>query len=126
MDGLTLTFTGNPVINIGLTADQVQQLITAALEATVTAPLENVDDLLTALQAQVAALQTAEAADRAAFDSLAAAVRAFLANLPPAGGTLTAEQQAAGQAILDTLGASAAAETTEAADETALQGEIPA
>lgn len=122
---IQFVFSGNPTINIGLSEDQVQQLITAALEATVTAPLANVDDLLTALQAQVANLQTAEAADRAAFDALAAAVRAFIASAQ-AGGNLTAEQQATAQSILDTIGASTAAETQEAADEAALQGEVPA
>ena len=121
-NGLTLTFTGNPVINIGLTAEQVQDMITAALEATMT----TVDEHLAALSTAVANLSAAEASDRAAFDSLAAAVRAFLANLPPAGGVLTDQQAADAQALIDSIGGVAASDTAEATDETALQGELPA
>lgn len=121
-NGLTLTFTGNPVINIGLTADQVQEMITAALEASI---MTTVDEHLAALSAAVANLSAAEAADRAAFDALAAAVRAFLANLPAPGNALTDEQAAQAQALLDSIGTVAASDTTEAADETALQGEVP-
>lgn len=96
-----------------------------ALEANVTAPLNTFDDALAALQAQVAALQTEETAERAAFDALAEAVRAFIAGMQSAG-TLTAEQQAQAQALLDSLGGATAAETQQAADEAALQAEVPA
>jgi hypothetical protein len=122
---LQLTFTGAVTINAGLTADQVQELITAALEATVTAPLANIDDALAALQAKADALAAGEAADRAAFDSLAAAVRAFIGSVS-AGGALSADQQAHAQSILDSLDASAAVDTQQATDEAALQGEVPA
>jgi hypothetical protein len=124
-NGLTLTFTGNPTINIGLTADQVQEMITAALEATVSAPLTTIDEALTALQAEVATLTADEAADRAAFDALAAVVRAFLASVTATPGALTADQATQAQAILDSIGAADTAETTQAADEAALQGEVP-
>lgn len=119
---IQFSFTGNPTINIGLSAEQVQELITAALEASMT----TVDEHLAALSAAVANLSAAEAADRAAFDSLAAAVRAFLANLPAPGNALTDEQAAQAQALLDSIGTVAASDTTEATDEAALQSELPA
>ena len=118
---IQFSFPGAVTINIGLTAEQVQTLITAALEATMT----TVDEHLAALSTAVANLSAAEASDRAAFDSLAAAVRAFLAALPPAGGTLTAEQAAQAQALIDSIGGVAASDTAEATDEASLQGEVP-
>jgi hypothetical protein len=95
-----------------------------ALEAAVTTPLTTIDEALTALQAQVASLATAEAADRAAFDALAAAIRAFIASVSTPG-TLTDVQAAQAQAILDSIAAADAAETAQAADEAALQAEVP-
>ncbi len=67
-----------------------------------------------------------EAADRAAFDALAAVVRAFIASVSATPGALTAEQATQAQAILDSIGAADAGETMQAADEAALQGEVPA
>jgi hypothetical protein len=84
-----------------------------------------VDEALAALDTKADSLATAEAADRAAFDSLATVVRAFLANLPPAGGTVTPEQSAQADAILAKLDTVAASDTTQAGDEATLQGEVP-
>jgi phage-related protein len=122
---IQFTFPGNVTINIGPTADEIRTIINDALEATVTAPFANFNEALTALSDSVANLTAAEAADRAAFDALAAAVRAFIASLPPAGGALTEEQAAMAQAILAGVDAAAASDTQEAADEAALQGEVP-
>lgn len=96
-----------------------------ALEAAVTNPLTTIDEALTALATQVAQLTTDEAADRAAFDALATVVRAFIANVTATPGTLTTEQAAQAQAILDSLSTASAAEIAEAADETALSAEVP-
>ncbi len=79
-NGLTLTFTGNPTINIGLTEDQVQAVITAALEASMTA----VDDALAAIGSSV--------------DELVKDVQRLIA-LFEAAGSLTPEQQAAVDAL---------------------------
>lgn len=97
-----------------------------ALEAAMTAPFDTIDNALTALSSAVADLTTKEASDRAAFDALATAVRAFLSSLPTAGGTLTAEQATTAQAILDGINAAGVSDDTQAADEAALQGEVPA
>jgi len=83
---------------------------------------EALDAIQTEEQAEVAALAT----QRAAFDSLATAVRAFIASLPAPGEVLTAEHAAQAQAIVDSLTTAVAGETTEAADEAALQAEVPA
>jgi hypothetical protein len=79
-DGLNLTFTGNPVINIGLTEDQVQAVITAALEASMSA----VDDALATIGTSL--------------DELVKDVQRLIA-LFEAGGNLTPEQQAAVDAL---------------------------
>ena len=121
---IQFTFPGQVTINIGLSAAETQAIITAALEATVSEPLATAADLLAALDTHVASLQAAEASDRAAFDSLAAVVRAFIASAQ-AGGNLTPEQQTDAQAILDSIDATAASDTSEAVDEAALQGEVP-
>jgi hypothetical protein len=96
-----------------------------ALEATMSAPLTTIDEALTALQAEVATLTADEAADRAAFDALAAVVRAFIASVSSTPGALTPEQATQAQAILDSIGAADAGETAQAADEAALEGEVP-
>ena len=79
---------------------------------------------LDAVAENVTELQAAEASDRAAFDSLAADVRAFIAGLPA--GTLSVEDSAKADAIIASIDAATAAETTEAADQAALQAEVDA
>jgi hypothetical protein len=79
---------------------------------------------LDAVAENVTELQAAEASDRAAFDSLAADVRAFIAGLPA--GTLSAEDSAKADAIIASIDAATAAETTEATDQAALQAEVDA
>ena len=126
MVDIQVTVTGPVTINqldpeafVGPVLDRL-----ATLEAAMTTPLTTIDEALTALQAQVVALSDAATADRAAFDSLATVVRAFIASVS-APGTLSPEQAAQAQAILDSLSATAAAEQAEAADETALSAEVP-
>lgn len=128
-----ITFTGPVYVTIQLDVPALAQLVTGPtlarideLELHMTTPLTTIDEALAALAATVTDLQSAEAADRAAFDALAATVTAFLASLPPSGGMLTAEQSATAQAILDQLAAAEATQVQEAADEAALQGEVPA
>src|SRR5882672_4885276 len=82
-------------------------------------------EALAALQASVATLTADEAEDRAAFDALAAVVRAFIASVSATPGALTAEQATQAQAILDSIAAADTAEAAQAADEAALQGEVP-
>jgi hypothetical protein len=95
------------------------------------AALDAVAGNVTELQAAEAEDRAAATAARAAFDALAAEVRAFIAGLPPAGGTLSAEDSAKAEAIVASLDAStvaegteAAGETAQAADEAALQAEV--
>jgi hypothetical protein len=97
----------------------------AALEHTMTQAFADVESALAALDTQTDALITAEAADRAAFDSLSNVVLAFIANLPAPGEVLTPEHAAQAQAIVDKLTAAQATQTQEAADEAALQADVP-
>lgn len=97
-----------------------------ALEAAVTEPLTTIDEVLAATRAEVDTLTADRAADRAAFDGLATDVRAFLSSLPAAGGTLTDEQAAEAAGILSSLADADADEVAQAADESALAGEVPA
>jgi hypothetical protein len=120
---LQFTFTGPVTINQVDFTPIFTRL--TALEQNMTAAFDTVSAALDALQAKADELTVAEAADRAAFDSLATVVRAFIANLPAPGETLTPEHAAQAQAILDTLSATAASDAAEAADEAALQGEVP-
>jgi hypothetical protein len=121
-----ITITGPVTVNTLDPGPIVGPILTRldALEATVTAPLVTFDDALAALTTSVAQLTADEAADRAAFDALAAAVRAFIASVQSAG-NLTADQATQAQALLDSLDVASSGETTQAADEAALQGEVP-
>ena len=105
-------------------ADLVDQLDAIEGMIAMTAPT-TVNDALAALATKIDTLTADEAADRGAFDALAVAVRAFIASVQ-AGGALTAEQSAQAQTLLDHLDAADVATATQAADEAALQAEVPA
>lgn len=124
-NGLTLTFTGNPTINIGVGADELTAIKAqiTALEATMTQSFDTAGAALDAIQAGEAELAAAAASDRAAFDTLAADVRAFIASVQAAG-ALSVEDSAKADAILASLGVDTAAETQEASDEAALSAEV--
>ena len=92
---IQFSFPGAVTINIGLTEEQVQQIITAALEASMTA----VDDALAAIGSSV--------------DELVKDVQRLI-DAFTAAGELTAEQQAAVDSVQAKLGAIDAA--VEAAD----------
>lgn len=128
-----VTFTGPVTVNITVDVPALADAVTAllqprldALEAAVTAPLTTVDEALTALAGKVDTLTGDETSLRAAFDAQNAAVTAFLQNLPPAGGTLSAEQAAQAQTLLDHVGSVSDAIAQQTADEQAEQAEVPA
>jgi len=121
---INLTVTGDLHVHV-LDAKPILDRIDA-LEAHMTQAFGNVGEALDAIQTEEQAEVAALATQRAAFDSLATAVRAFIANLPAPGEVLTAEHAAQAQAIVDSLTTAVAGETTETADEAALQAEVPA